>query len=79
MDIEQLSRFLAWSTAINFGLLVLATIGLWLLRDLAERVHGTLFGLPRVALGEQYFQYLAQYKLLILVFNFVPWLALQLI
>lgn len=79
MDITQLTVFLAWCTAINFVLLLLATIALISLRGLATRVHGALFGLPQIILQEQYFQYLAQYKIMIIMFNLVPYLALRII
>ncbi|MCP3969614.1 MAG: hypothetical protein GY717_04720 [Rhodobacteraceae bacterium] len=78
MTIEQLTVFLAWCTAINVALLLLATIALILMRDLTSRVHGALFGLPHLVLAEQYFQYLAQYKILIIVFNLAPYVALRL-
>jgi len=77
MDITQLTAFLAWCTAINFVLLILATIALVSLSGVVTRVHGALFGLPGIILHEQYFQYLAQYKILIIMFNLVPYLALR--
>ena len=79
MTFEQLTAFLGWCTAINVGVLLLATLMLILMKDFTARVHGALFPLPRQVLEEQYFQYLAQYKILILVFNLVPYLALRLI
>ncbi len=77
MDIEQLTTLLAWCTALNFAILVVATLALWLMRDWATRLHGALFGMPAVVLHEQYFQYLATYKILIIMFNLVPYLALR--
>ena len=79
MTVEQFTQFLAWCTVINFALLILASIALWAMRDFAARVHGAMFGLPQMVLNEQYFQYLAQYKILIIVFNLVPYLALRII
>ncbi len=77
MDIEQLTTFLAWCTAINIALLVISTLALWLMRDFAARLHGAMFGLPQIVVLEQFYSYLATYKLLILVFNLVPYLALR--
>ncbi len=79
MTIEQLTAFLGWCTAINIAVLVLATLALILMKDFAARVHGGLFDLEKRVLEEQYFQCLAQYKILILVFNLVPYIALRLI
>ena len=78
MTIEQVTAFLAWCTALNFALLIIATLALWLMQDIASRFHGALFRLPGVVLQEQYFQYLATWKILIIVFNLVPYLALRL-
>ena len=79
MTIEQITAVLGWCTVINSAVLLLATLMLILMKDFAARVHGGLFRLSPAALEAQYFQYLAQYKLLILVFNLVPYLALRLI
>ncbi len=79
MTIEQLTGFLGWCTVINTGVLLLATLALILMRDFTVRVHAGLFNLEKRVLEEQYFQYLAQYKLLIVMFNLVPYIALRLI
>ncbi len=79
MTIEQLTGFLGWCTLINVGVLLLATVMLILIKDFTTRVHAGLFDLEKRVLEEQYFQYLAQYKILILVFNLVPYIALRLI
>ena len=70
---------LGWCTAINIVLLGLTTLALILMKDFTARVHSALFGLNRMVLAEQYFQYLAQYKILVVVFNLVPYVALRLI
>ena len=79
MTIEQLTAVLGWCTLINVGVLLLATLALILMKDFTVRVHAGLFGLSRAVLETQYFQYLAQYKILITVFNLVPYIALRLI
>ena len=79
MGIEQLTAFLAWCTVINAIILALAALALWGLRGFVARLHGAMFGLPENAVQEQYFRFLATYKLLIIVFNLVPYLALRII
>ena len=79
MTIEQITGFLGWCTVINAGVLLLATLALIMMKDFTTRVHAGLFDLEKRVLKEQYFQYLAQYKILIVVFNLVPYIALRLI
>lgn len=76
MSIESLTAFLGWMTLINVGLMLLTLLGLVLMKR-ARVVHQRLFGLSSSDLSRAYFAYLAQYKLLVLVFNLVPYLALR--
>lgn len=77
MNIESLTAFLGWCTLVNFSLLVLATVILVLFKDLAAGIHSKLLGLDRDELQSEYFRYLANYKLMVVVFNLVPWLVLR--
>ncbi len=76
-SLETLTVFLGWCTAINIGLLVVASISLILMRGPMVRIHGKMFGLDEVDLTRQYFQYLAQYKIAIIVLNLIPYIALK--
>ena len=76
-SIETLTVFFGWCSAINIGLLILASIFLALMRGWATKIHGGMFGLGEADLVRQYFQYLAQYKIAIIVFNLVPYIALK--
>ncbi|MBT8127879.1 MAG: hypothetical protein KJP15_10365 [Gammaproteobacteria bacterium] len=46
------------------------------LHDFMSSIHEKLFGLRQDTVHKAFYTYLAAYKLLIIVFNFVPWLAL---
>tara|TARA_B100002003_G_scaffold78069_1_gene73067 strand:- start:284 stop:469 length:186 start_codon:yes stop_codon:yes gene_type:complete len=46
------------------------------MRGLIQGMHTRMFGLSEEDLSRAYFQYVAQYKIAILVFNLVPYLAL---
>ena len=79
MDIEMLTRFFMWCTIVNVALFVL---GFWFLvfaSDFVYRMHGKWFPMPRETFSIVLYGYLAVYKLLILVFNLVPWVALAMI
>lgn len=78
-DPATLQGFLGWCTVINSSLLLLATVALATMNDWIRGIHSRVLHVDAGQLGPLYFQYLAHYKLLIIVFNLVPWLALLLI
>ena len=79
MSIQKLVAFFMWCTIINGGLLVFSIIigisGL----DLVYNVQGKLFQIPREALNVAYYSFLGLYKIIWLVFNAVPYVALLII
>jgi len=77
--IEPMRKFLGWCSLINMGLLMLSTIFLVLFRGPISRIHSKLFQLSESDLSSAYFQYLAQFKIAVLVFNIVPYIALRVI
>ena len=76
MDIETVREFLGWCTVINLGVFFLAMIKLLAIRDWASKVHAKMFQIDDASVRQVYFQYLAYYKIAILVFNLVPYIAL---
>lgn len=79
MPIETLTTVTGWCAVINIGLLLLSTIALVSSRERITRLHARLFGLDSTALSAAYFQYLAVFKLLVLIFNVTPWIALKIV
>lgn len=79
MDTETLTKLFAWMTVLNTGFLLFATVMLWALRDWATGVHGAMFALADDDLRRSYFEYLSRYKILILVFNLAPYIALRIV
>ena len=77
ITLESLTTFFAWSSAINLGFLVFASLLLGYARGSIAQIHGRLFGLDEGDLARAYFQYLAQYKTAVFVFNLAPYLALR--
>jgi hypothetical protein len=78
-SMETLRAFLGWCTAINMGLLILASIFLVLMRGSISTIHTKMFGLSEADVSREYFQYLAQYKIAIIVLNLVPYIALRIL
>ena len=77
-SIPILTSFLGWMLVLNIGLLLFSTIMLSLFKKQVTRVHSKLFNMKKDTLSLEYFHYLANYKLLVIVFNLAPWLALKL-
>ncbi|MGB0668688.1 MAG: DUF6868 family protein [Porticoccaceae bacterium] len=79
ISIEQLTAFFGWCTVINIGLLLFSTLMVSLVRDFAINTHSKIFNLDPETLPAMYFDYLGRLKLLMIVFNLVPYLALRII
>ena len=75
MNIEIVREFLGWCAVINMGLLVLSSVLVIALRRTISGIHRKMFGLDEAAVLQAYFRYLANFKLLVIVFNLVPYIA----
>ena len=78
-SLQTVRAVLAWCTVLNLGLLVFASLAVTLAGGPIRRLHAKMFGLSEDDLSRAYFQYLAQYKIAIFVFNLAPYLALRII
>ncbi len=78
MTIVELTTFFGWSSVINVALLLITTIAITLSKKWIINIHHQTMGVDKAALPALYFHYLGQYKIFVLVFNIVPYFALQL-
>lgn len=79
ISVDILTTFIGWCLVINAGVLVFSTIILVLMKGQISSIHSKLFGVNQEDLSSIYFQYLGNYKLVIIVFNLVPYIALKVI
>ena len=79
MTIDILREVLGWCAVINIGLLIFSSIFVVSLRGPISRIHAKMFNLDESDLSLAYFQYLAQYKIAIIVFNIIPYFALRIV
>ena len=79
MNIQTLTAFFKWCTIINVALFAFSAIMSIAASDLIFSAHGPLFNLPREIFDIVLYSFLGLYKVLILVFNIVPWVALVII
>jgi hypothetical protein len=79
MGMEKLQEFFFWCMLLNAGIYTLTAISVLVLRDFVSKMLCKMFRLEEETVRQSIQMYLAAYKLLITVFNFVPWIALLII
>ena len=76
-SMQTIREVLGWSTALNVGVLLFSTVVVSVAGAPIKRLHAKMFDMSEGDLSRAYFQYLAQYKIAVLVFNLAPYLALR--
>ncbi len=79
MNIDQLTAFFMWCTIINGGLLVFWSPWLLVCPGLVYRVHTLCFAMSRETFNVVVYCFVGAFKILWIVFNLVPWLALEIV
>lgn len=78
MSQHLLTSVFGWMAVLNVGVLLFTTAMIVLLQDRIAGIHGRMFQMEHSDVKRAYFRYLANYKILTLVFCIMPWLALKL-
>lgn len=79
MSIEMLLDFLAWCTLVNWVIL-LVWFGIFTLaHDWVYRFHHLYFELSEQQFDASHYTAMAGFKVLIIVFNLVPYLVLRML
>jgi len=79
MGIQTLTTFFMWCTIMNGALLVLSTIMLMLAPSFVYRMQSIWFPLPRETFNVVIYSFLGLFKIVFLVFNVVPYVALLIV
>jgi len=79
MDIETVRYFFMWCTVINVVLLALSFIFCAFARDWVYRMHGRWFPMPKETFTVVLYAFLGVYKMMFIMFSFVPYLALLIV
>jgi len=79
MDLETLEKFFLWTMVVNTGVYVVTGVASILMRGFIYNVHRRLYDMDEKTVDKSVQSYLANYKLLITVFNFAPWVAILII
>lgn len=79
MTISELTSFFGWCSVISSLVLCISSLLIFTFRAGISNIHSKLSGVEKAALPEIYFNYLAQLKLLVIIFNLVPYFSLVII
>lgn len=79
IDIQTVTLFFMWCSIINGSLLLLWTLFLVLTPDLVYRMQYTFFPIPRETYNVVIYSFLGLFKIMFLVFNIVPYIALLIV
>ena len=78
-SLQAAREVLGRCAALNMALLLFAGLSVMVLGGPIRRLHARMYGLSEGDLSRAYFQYLAQYKIAIFVFNLAPYIALRIV
>jgi hypothetical protein len=76
MDIHTVRDFFMWCTIVNAALMLLSFLICASARDWIHRMHGKWFPMPKETFTVVLYCFFGVYKMLFLVFNITPYLAL---
>lgn len=76
MDIQTLTSFFMWCTIINTGFLLFLALIFMLTPDLAYRMQSRFIPISRETFNIAFYSFIGLFKVFVLVFNVVPWIAL---
>ena len=75
MDIIIIKTFFMWYSIINGALLVLSFLICAFAGDLVYKMHSKLFPISREAFNVAIYSFMGLFKIFVLVFNLVPYIA----
>jgi hypothetical protein len=76
MNVIEIRDFLGWCTVINLSIYLLSACFMIVFRNFTTNLHSKLMGIDVTELPSLYFKYMGNYKIMIIVFNLVPYIAL---
>ncbi|MGA1205554.1 MAG: DUF6868 family protein [Opitutales bacterium] len=79
MTLEIIREILGWCTLINLGLLLWWGAAFFLMHDFVYRIHSRFFHLSMEEFDKIHYAGMACFKMMVLVFNLVPYLAMRIV
>jgi len=79
MDIHTLTSFFMWCTIINFGFLLFLALVFMLAPNLTYKIQSRFIPISRETFNIVFYSFIGLFKVVVLVFNVVPWIVLLII
>ena len=79
MDIQTLTTFFMWCTILNVALLLFSSLMCICAGDWVYQIHSKLFSISKESFNVAIYSFIALYKLLVIVFILIPYIALLII
>ncbi len=79
MNLELLTDFFMWCTVINVGLMLFWVLMVMAMPNLVYRMQTIFVKIDREHFNRAMYNFLGLFKIVVIVFNVVPWLALLII
>jgi len=79
MDIESITAFFMWCTILNVALLLLSSLFCLCAAHWIYGIHSKWFSISRETFNVAIYSFIALYKILVLVFNVIPYIALLIV
>jgi len=79
MDIGTLTTFFMWCTILNVALLVLSSLICVCAGEWVYGMHSKWFSISRETFNVAIYSFLGLYKILVIVFNVIPYVALLIV
>ena len=79
MDLQTLTSFFMWCTILSCGLMALWASIFTLAPGLVYRMQSRWFPLSREAFDTFFYGFLGMFKIFVIIFNAVPWVALLIV
>jgi hypothetical protein len=79
MSLEMVRKALLWCTVINYGILLVWWLFFVLAHDWMYGLHGLWFHLASEQFDALHYVGMALYKIGILLFNLIPYIALRIV
>lgn len=76
MNISTLTELFKWCTIINVAVFFVSAIMIMAIPDFIYNAHGQLFNIPREAFNIVLYGFMGVYKIFILIFSLIPFIAL---
>ena len=79
MDMTQLTAVFGWMLVINLVIYTWAALWIIFARDWITKIQARIMGVPEEDWSRLYTDYLSHYKIVLIVFNLAPYLALRIV